>query len=212
MFTRKAFTRFFYSFPIQLVIVLLKKNQILLIYWIFLFGWITNSFSKTFGIPYLFLDPEYMGIVGFTSFFIMGFTTGSFVMVFNISSYIVNGFRFPFIATLSKPFLKYTMNNFIVPVIFVITYISFIISFQLNNEYRSLWAVLSQVIGIYFRFRSDHSGYPNLLLQNQQGHSTYVWSGDLRLGSRMPLLRITFLKKMTRTKGVSAYLQNVVVV
>lgn len=152
MFTRKAFTRFFYSFPIQLVIVLLKKNQILLFYWIFLFGWITDSFSKTFGIPYLFLDPEYMGTVGFTSFFIMGFTTGSFVMVYNISSYIVNGFRFPFIATLSKPFLKYTMNNFIVPVLFVLVYLYFLISFQLNNEYRSLWTVFTQVMGFISGF------------------------------------------------------------
>ena len=148
----KAFTRFFYSFPIQLVVVLLKKNQILLIYWLFLFGWITNSFTKTFGIPYLFLDPEYMGTVGFTSFFIMGFTTGSFVMVYNISSYIVNGFRFPFIATLSKPFLKYTMNNFIVPLLFVLTYLYFLISFQLNNEYRSLWTVSTQVMGFISGF------------------------------------------------------------
>jgi hypothetical protein len=143
----KAFTRFFYSFPIQLVIVLLKKNQILLIYWVFLFGWITDSFSKTFGIPYLFLDPEYMGSVGFSSFFIMGFTTGCFIMVYNISSYIVNGFRFPFIATLSRPFLKYTMNNFIVPTLFILVYLYFIISFQLNNEYRSIWTVLTQVMG-----------------------------------------------------------------
>jgi hypothetical protein len=152
MSTRKAFTRLFYSFPIQLVIVLLKKNQILLFYWIFLFGWITDSFSKTFGIPYLFLDPEYMGTVGFTSFFIMGFTTGSFVMVYNISSYIVNGFRFPFIATLSKPFLKYSMNNFIVPVLFVLTYLYFLIDFQLNNEYRSLWTVFTQVMGFLSGF------------------------------------------------------------
>ncbi len=152
MFTRKAFTRLFYSFPIQLVVVLLKKNQILLIYWVFLFGWVTDSFSKTFGIPYLFLDPEYMGTVGFTSFFIMGFTTGSFVMVYNISSYIVNGFRFPFIATLSKPFLKYAMNNFIVPVLFVVTYLYFLISFQLNNEYRSILTVSGQVLGFISGF------------------------------------------------------------
>ena len=32
-------------------------------------------------------------------------------MAFNVSSYITNGHRFPFIATLSKPFLKYTLNN-----------------------------------------------------------------------------------------------------
>ncbi|REJ83517.1 MAG: patatin-like phospholipase family protein [Bacteroidetes bacterium] len=147
MWNRSAFTRFFYSFPIQLVIVLLKKNQVLLIYWIFLFGWITNSFSKTFGIPYLFLDPEYMGTVGFTAFFIMGFATGSFIMVYNISSYIVNGFRFPFIATLSRPFLKYTINNFIIPLVFILTYLYNIVYFQLNNEFGTAWTVFTQVMG-----------------------------------------------------------------
>lgn len=147
MWSRKVLTRFFYSFPVQLVVVLLKKNHILLLYWIILFGWVTNSISKTFGIPYLFLDPEYVGTVGFTSFFIMGFATGSFVMVFNISSYIINAFRFPFIATLSRPFLKYTMNNFIVPTLFVLTYLANILNFQLNNEYQSIWTVVVHMLG-----------------------------------------------------------------
>src|SRR6476620_9308956 len=115
MSLQRALHRLFFSFPVQLLIVLLKKNHLLLLYWIILFGWITNTTSKTFGIPYLFLDPEYMGSVGFSSFFIMGFAAGSFIMVYNISSYIVNGFRFPFIATLSRPFLKFSVNNFIIP-------------------------------------------------------------------------------------------------
>lgn len=147
MWSRKAFTRLFFSFPIQLVVVLLKKNHILLLYWVILFGWITNTSSKTFGIPFLFLDPEYMGTVGFTSFFIMGFATGAFIMVYNISSYIVNGFRFPFIATLSRPFLKYTINNFIVPTLFVITYLGNIFYFQQSNEYQSIWTVLVLIFG-----------------------------------------------------------------
>src|SRR5438045_1014070 len=119
MVSPSAYRRFFYSFPIQLLIALLKKNYLLLMYWVVLFGWITGSMSNTFGIPYLFLDPEYMGYVGFSSFFIMGFATGCFIMVFNISSYIVNGYRFPFIATLSRPFLKFSLNNFIIPLLFV---------------------------------------------------------------------------------------------
>lgn len=147
MISSKAKHRFFYSFPIQLLIVLLKKNHLLLLYWVILFGWVTNSSSQTFGIPYLFLDPEYMGTVGFTSFLIIGFATGSFIMVFNIASYIMNGFRFPFIATLSRPFLKYTVNNFILPALFVLTYIINIIYFQINNEYQGIWNILSQVLG-----------------------------------------------------------------
>lgn len=146
-FTKKALERIFYSFPIQLVVVLFKKNQILLLYWLVLFGWVTNSMSKTFGIPFLFLDPEYMGNVGFLSFFIMGFTTGAFIMVFNISCYIVNGFRFPFIATLSRPFLKFTMNNFIVPTLFLIVYLYNIVSFQLTNEYQGFWSIFVELFG-----------------------------------------------------------------
>ena len=144
---RKKLHRFTYSFPIQLFIVLLKKNHVLLLYWVVLFGWITNTTSRTFGIPFLFLDPEYMGTVGFTSFFIIGLAAGSFIMVYNISSYIINGFRFPFIATLSRPFLKYTMNNFIVPSIFILVYIANVIYFQINNEYQGVWAIISQVMG-----------------------------------------------------------------
>ena len=133
MTTAKAYRRFIYSFPIQLVLVLVKKNHLLLLYWIILFGWVTGSISNTFGIPYLFLDPEYMGTVGFSSFFIMGFATGSFIMVYNISSYIVNGYRFPFIATLSRPFLKFSLNNFIVPGLFILVYLTNIIFFQMNT-------------------------------------------------------------------------------
>lgn len=147
MISTKAYKRFIYSFPIQLVVVLLKKNHLLMIYWAILFGWVTESIAKTFGIPYLFLDPEYMGSVGFTSFFIMGFATGSFIMVFNISSYIINGFRFPFIATLSRPFLKFSINNFIIPTVFILVYLTKIIRFQMNNEYQSEWNIIAQVLG-----------------------------------------------------------------
>ncbi len=147
MISRLIIKRFFYSFPIQLVIVLLKANQILLLYWIILFSWVLGALSQRFGIPFLFLDPEYMGTVGFRSFFIMGFTTGCFIMVFNISSYIINGSRFPFIATLARPFMKYTINNFIVPVLFIIVYSVKLFSFQLYNEYQSPMKVIIDTSG-----------------------------------------------------------------
>lgn len=103
--------------------------------------------GNTFGIPYLFVDPEYMGKVGFFSFFIMGFAVGSFVMVYNISSYIINGFRFSFIATLSKPFMKYALNNFIAPAIFILTYISRILYFQIVNEYQDPLSIILCILG-----------------------------------------------------------------
>ena len=118
-------SRIFYSFPVQLVIMHLKKNQIMMMYWLVLFGFITESFAKRFGIPFLFLDPEYMGRVGLGSAFIMGVCLGAFIMAFNITSFMLNSFRYPFLATLSKTFIKYAHNNFVIPLLFVLVYLSF---------------------------------------------------------------------------------------
>ncbi len=106
------FRKIFYFFPVQLIFVHLKNNPILTAIWFLILGICTRLVSEKYGIPFLFLTPEYLGDVSFISYLIVGFSFGGFLMAFNISSYITNGHRFPFIATLSKPFLKYTLNNF----------------------------------------------------------------------------------------------------
>jgi hypothetical protein len=118
-----------------------------MLYWVLMFGFITESIAPRWGIPYLFLDPEYRGRVDFWSFLFVGASFGGFIMTYNISSYILNGFRFPFLATLSRPFLKYILNNSIVPLIFLITYLCKFISFQLYNEYQSHLIVVFQLAG-----------------------------------------------------------------
>lgn len=45
-------------------------------------------------------------------------------MAFNIASYVMNGFRFPFIATLYNPFWKFCVNNGIIPLLFITIYAS----------------------------------------------------------------------------------------
>lgn len=120
---REWFRKIMYFFPVQLLLVHFKNNQLLIIIWAILIGFITESISQKYGIPYLYLTPEYMGEVSFLSYFIVGFSFGGFVMAFNISSYITNGHRFPFIATLSRPFLKYFLNNIPWVFILIFTYI-----------------------------------------------------------------------------------------
>ena len=71
-----------------------------------------------------------MGTNGPMAFFPLGFTIGGFVLAFNLYSYILHGFRFPFIATLSKPFLKFSFNNFILPAVFLLVYCIFSYRFQ----------------------------------------------------------------------------------
>ena len=93
------------------MLVHLKNNPVLISFWFLIVTISSRMISEKYGIPFLYLSPEYLGHVSFLSFFIVGFSFGGFIMAFNVSSYITNGHKFPFIATLSKPFLKYTLNN-----------------------------------------------------------------------------------------------------
>src|SRR5690606_20348695 len=94
---RKPLDAFYFSFPIQLLLNHIKNNQVLLLCWVLLFAIVTENFGKVFGIPYLFLDPEYMQEVSFWSFFIIGIALGGFVMAFHITSYIMDGPKFSFL-------------------------------------------------------------------------------------------------------------------
>ena len=157
-----------YSFPVQLLINNFKKNQVLLLCWLLLFLVITGNFGKLLGIPYLFLDPEYINKVDFWSFFIMGVTIGGFSMAFHITCYIIDSFRFSFLGTLSRPFSRFAFNNSIIPIIFLVVYIACIIRFQIDNEFSTSTQIVGQLLGLlagcfsmvvflitYFRFTNQ---------------------------------------------------------
>ena len=157
-----------YSFPIQLLINNVKKNQVLLLCWFILFIVVTGNFGKVLGIPYLFLDPEYINKVGFWSFFIIGVTIGGFAMAFHITCYIVDSFRFSFLGTLSRPFSRFAFNNSVIPVSFLLIYIISIVRFQVDNEFSTTIQIITQIIGLltgcmamiiflvtYFRFTNQ---------------------------------------------------------
>src|SRR5258708_34113161 len=98
------FPKIAFSFPVQLFLNNIRRNIVLILCWIILFAMVTGNFGKYLGIPYLFLDPEYLNQVGFTSFFIMGLMTAGFSMAFHITSYISDGHRFSFLVTCHGPF------------------------------------------------------------------------------------------------------------
>src|SRR6187399_643598 len=113
----------FYSFPVQLLLNNIRRNHVLMLCWVILFAMITGNFGKYLGIPYLFLDPEYLNKVNFTSFFIMGTVTAGFTTAFHITSYINDGHRFSFVGTLTKPFTKFSINNSFIPFLFLGVYL-----------------------------------------------------------------------------------------
>lgn len=126
--------RIAYFFPVQLLLVVLKKNQVLILFWACMFGFVTKMLAAKFGVPYLFLNPEYLGKTNAWSYFITGFACGGFIMAYNISVYIANGFRFPFLATLANPFFKFCLNNCIIPLAFFFTYVFAIYNFLVRDD------------------------------------------------------------------------------
>jgi len=129
--------KIYYSFPIQLLVNHFKKNQILLILWFLLFAIITENFLNMVGVPYLFLDPEYLNSVNYKGFFILGVAIGIFIMSFHITTYILDSYRFSFLGTVSKPFTKFSLNNSIIPFIFLTVYVYNIISFQFQSGFQT---------------------------------------------------------------------------
>ena len=109
----------FYSLPVQLLFLHFRKYQILLVFWVALFGTVAGSLMKTFGADALFLAPEYLGNVNAVSTALVGGAIGVFIMSWNITTFILFSRHFTFLATAQFPFLKYCINNSILPLIFL---------------------------------------------------------------------------------------------
>src|SRR5215212_8423744 len=106
---------FYYSFPIQLLFLHFRKFQVLLVFWFILFSITNGVFMKSFGADSLFLAPEYLGNVTFIGFAIVGIAIGMFIMSWHVTSFILFSRYFKFLATTTNPFLRYCINNSIIP-------------------------------------------------------------------------------------------------
>lgn len=126
--------KFWYSFPIQLLLLHLRKNLTLILVWVLLLLIIFEKFGVLLGIPYLFLDPEYLHQVSWLSYLLMGIGLAVFTMAFHMTTYIMDGRNFPFLAVVSKPFIHFCINNSIIPTVFYVCYCIRFIGFQLQNS------------------------------------------------------------------------------
>ena len=124
----------YYSFPVQLILLYLKKYQLLLLFWGILFSTIHGGFMHSFGADALFLAPEYLDNVNALSGAIVGAAAGAFIMCWNITTFILYSRHFRFLATTTRPFLKYCTNNFILPGILLVFYFFEAIDFDSTKE------------------------------------------------------------------------------
>src|SRR5690554_5340565 len=135
-------------FPINLLFSQVKYNLVVLFYWIFLFATINDYLGTGIGLPYLFLSPEYSGSSTPIAFFLLGASIGGFFMSYHIYSYIQLGPKYPFIATLSRPFYKFSINNSLIPLLFLINFSVNIYHFQQGQEYVQPMDVFLQILSL----------------------------------------------------------------
>ncbi len=142
----------YYTFPIQLVVLHLKSNLFLLFLWLFTLLLATGQMGMNWGFMYLLMSPEYMGEVGFYSFALVGGAFGGFLVTWNITTYILHSPQFPFLASLQRPFTKFFMNNAIIPLLFLSVFFWTLIDFQWYYECWDGWTITNNLIGFIFGF------------------------------------------------------------
>jgi hypothetical protein len=131
---KRVVRNIFYAFPIQLLILHFRKYQVLLLAWLVLISTINSGLMRSFGADALFLAPDYLGKVNAWGAAIVGVAMGVFIMSWNITTFILHSKRCKFLATTAKPFLKYCINNAILPLLFIGFYCIRIVQFDQSKE------------------------------------------------------------------------------
>ncbi|HMR91804.1 MAG TPA: hypothetical protein PKC69_05805 [Chitinophagaceae bacterium] len=160
---------FFTSFPIQLLFLHFRKYQVLLVFWYVLFSTVNGSFMKGFGADSLYLAPEYLNTVNPFGAALVGMSIGMFIMSWNISTFILFSRHFRFLSATTNPFLKYCINNAIIPLIFLGFYFFKAYAFTRHKELMNIWEIFLLSVGFisglvfllsisfYYFFRADRS-------------------------------------------------------
>ena len=124
-----------------------KKFQVLLIFWYILFSTMNGGFMRSYGANALFFSPEYLGRVNLLSTAIVGVAAGIFIMSWNITTFILFSRHFRFLATTTNPFLKYCINNILLPALFLIFYLVKAIEFNHQKELLGAGQILLLITG-----------------------------------------------------------------
>ena len=219
----KVFFRgLYYSLPVQLLLLHIRKFQLLLLFWFILFSTINSTFMKSYGADSLYLAPEYLGKVNIVSALFVGAAIGIFIMSWNITTFILFSRHFRFLATTSNPFLKYCINNAVLPLAFLVFYFFKAVSFSkvkmLMDSWDIFWLVLGFLVGLivviaisllYF-FRADRTIIRRLtpLISNPQLFKAQFRKNETRLNETR-LMRVEWYLKspftLKKVRDVSHY-------
>ena len=174
-----------YSLPVQLFLLHLRRYQVFLVFWYILFATTAGHFLSSYGAQSLLLSPEYLGKVNPLSVFILGCSMGVFIMSWNITTFIIHSRQVRFLATTAQPFLKFFINNGIIPLIYLLFYSVYFVQNNHRKELIPLFetylmlacymiGIFSTVaIGFTYFFRADKSIYKRIKLIIGEANQKY---------------------------------------
>lgn len=198
----------------QLLFLHFRRSQVLLLFWVILFATISGHFLKPYGADSLMLAPEYLGHVNALSTAFAGFAVGSYIMSWNITTFILHSRHIKFLATTAQPFLKFCINNAIIPIIFLLCYLIFAIDYQHNEELSSPLEILSLSAGFlggfilslalafgYF-FSADRNIYRKMATDFTSAHEKYERASRMIKNSKVERGEIHVLWFLSATFGL----------
>ena len=212
----------FYSLPVQLLFLHFRKYQVLLLFWVIMFSVINSAFMKNFGADALFLAPEYLGNVNSISAAIMGMSIGVFIMCWNITTFILFSRHFTFLAATQFPFLKYCINNSILPLTFLVFYLFRAYQFAHYKELISNVEIIFLTVGFlaglllilsisfFYFFRADRTIFKKLQPAfNSARNVIYHFQPDPHPSTNRSLIHsewfLESFSKVRRCRDVSHY-------
>lgn len=182
---KKYLAGIFYSLPVQLFLLHFRRYQVFLIFWYILFATVAGHFMDAYGANALYLAPEYLGEVSALGTAIVGFTIGTFIMSWNITTFILHSKHIRFLATTAQPFLKYCINNAIIPIIFLAFYLHHAVVYERYRELNSVenillltggfagGFVLALIICFVYFFSADKTIYKSMASVITDAHKNY---------------------------------------
>lgn len=135
--------------PVQLFLLHFRKYQVIMIFWVMLFAVITGNLATHFGAISLFLSPEYLGKINVAGFFLSGGATAIFAMSWHITTFIIHSKRVPFLGATRHSFLKYCVNNSIIPLCYLIAFGISAARYLSINEGAGTGRIISLLSGFY---------------------------------------------------------------
>jgi hypothetical protein len=216
----------FYSLPVQLLFLHFRKYQLLLLFWVLLFLIAAGGFMKSFGADALFLAPEYLGNVNFVSTALVGMAIGVFIMCWNITTFILYSRHFTFLAATQYPFLKYCINNSLIPLSFLFFYLVKAYQFAYVKELMSNGEIilltggflvglfLTLVISFLYFFGADKSIFRKLLplFSSAKNMISHLGPGHVKTSGGLihPEYFLDSFLRVRRCRDVSHYSQELI--